>query len=225
MEGVYFLVPTLLTIAVSMLIVRGGAIALMMTGMRYDHAKFQALSAFSGTGFTTREAERVVNNPRRRRIVTWLMVLGNAGIVTLIVTGTSSFSTARGAEAGINFLLLVAGVAVIYTAARHTPLAGYWEDLVQKRLARYHFFEDDRPLDELLHLTEGFGVVRIQLPAGLELTGHSVAEINAGLEDSVVLGIERDGQWYAKPGTARKVGEGDTLVIYGKLDELRQRFG
>jgi hypothetical protein len=49
-------------------------------------ARFQALSAFSGTGFTTREAERIVNHPRRRKIVIYLIMLGNAGIVSVIAT-------------------------------------------------------------------------------------------------------------------------------------------
>ena len=70
MGGIYFLLPTLLVILVSFLIIRAAAIALMMTGMDEKRAKFQALSAFSGTGFTTKEAESVINNPKRRRIVT-----------------------------------------------------------------------------------------------------------------------------------------------------------
>lgn len=68
MGGIYFLLPTLLVIFFSSLIVRAAAIALMMTGMDEKRARFQALSAFSGTGFTTREAEFVINHPKRRRI-------------------------------------------------------------------------------------------------------------------------------------------------------------
>jgi Trk-type K+ transport system membrane component len=93
MGGLYFFLPTLLVVFLSFLIVRAAAIALMMTGMDEKRARFQALSAFSGTGFTTKEAEFVVNNPLRRRIISWLMILGNAGIVTVIVTATSSLVT------------------------------------------------------------------------------------------------------------------------------------
>jgi Trk-type K+ transport system membrane component len=64
MGGLYFLLPTLLVIFISFLIIRAAAVALMMTGMDEKKAKFQALSAFSGTGFTTKEAESVINNPR-----------------------------------------------------------------------------------------------------------------------------------------------------------------
>lgn len=62
MSGIYYRVPTLIAIAICLLIVRAGAIALMMTGMSFDKARFQALTAFSGTGFTTREAEWMAAN-------------------------------------------------------------------------------------------------------------------------------------------------------------------
>lgn len=54
MSGLYFLLPTLLTILFSLLIIWAGAIALKLTGLPLDKAKFQSLSAYTGTGFTTR---------------------------------------------------------------------------------------------------------------------------------------------------------------------------
>jgi hypothetical protein len=95
MTGLYFLLPTLLVIFLSFLIVRTGAVALMITRMEEKKARFQALSAFSGTVFTTRKAESVVNHPQRRRIVSTLIILGNAGIVTVIVTSTSPLVTSK----------------------------------------------------------------------------------------------------------------------------------
>jgi Trk-type K+ transport system membrane component len=225
MGSIYYLVPTLVTIVISMLIVRAGAIALVMTGMSYEKAKFQALSAFSGTGFTTREAERVVNNPRRRKIVSWLMILGNAGIVTVIVATTSSFSKAQGVEVEINMLVLLAGLALIYFIAIHTPLARHWEAFSQAWLARFKIFEDDIPTDELLHITEGYGVLRIQLLKSSPFIGQSLSEINAGLKNSLVLGIESGKEWLPMPRLTRKLRENDYLVIYGKLEELTEHFG
>ena len=60
MTGIYLMLPTLLVILFSFLVVRTGAIALMMTGLEREKANFQALSAFSRAGFTTREAEIVI---------------------------------------------------------------------------------------------------------------------------------------------------------------------
>lgn len=224
MNAIYLLVPTLIAISVSLLIVRAGAIALMMTGMSFEKAKFQALSAFSGTGFTTREAERAVNNPRRRKIISLLMVLGNAGIVTVIVTATSSFASATGAGVGLNVLVLLGGLSLIYFIARHTPLAAHWESYVQKRLSRFRIFEEDTTIDELLHITEGYGVARVQLLANSPLVGRKISEINDGLEHSFVLGIERNKEWLSAPRLGIMLNEGDYLVVYGKLEDLADHF-
>jgi len=100
---------TLLVIFVSFLIVRAAAIASMMMGLDEKRTRFQALSAFTGIGFTTREAESIVNHPLRRRIISWLMVLGNAGIVTVIITATSSLVTSKGFQLSLNALILLVG--------------------------------------------------------------------------------------------------------------------
>jgi len=225
MNAFYFLVPTLIAIIISMLIVRAGAIALMMTGMSFDKAKFQALSAFSGTGFTTREAERVVNNARRRKIVSWLMILGNAGIVTVIVTATSSFATARGLGIGLNVLVLATGLAVIFIIVRHTPFVRHWEAFAQARLERLKIFEEDTTVDELLHIAEGYGVMRIQLLENSPFIGQTFADINSTLEHSFILGIERDREWLPTPRLNSKLTKDDYLVIYGKLEDLAEHFG
>lgn len=69
---------------VSLLIVHVGGIALTMTGLSADVASFQALSAFSGAGFTTDEATEVVATPVRRKIVALLIRLGSIGVVTMV---------------------------------------------------------------------------------------------------------------------------------------------
>ena len=57
MNALYFFVPTLIAMIISILIIRTGAIALMMTGMSDEKPRFQALSTFSGSGVTTRAAD------------------------------------------------------------------------------------------------------------------------------------------------------------------------
>ncbi len=81
---------TLLSIiAVSIVVNRIATKALEHTGLSTEAARFQSYSAFTGTGFTTEEAEGVVNHPARRRIVMALMLLRNAGLVTAISTKAS----------------------------------------------------------------------------------------------------------------------------------------
>jgi len=81
----------LLVVTLSLLVNRVASVALTFTGMSRDSARFQARSAFTGAGFTTLESEDIVNHPVRRRIIMLLMLLGNAGFVTIIATLLGSF--------------------------------------------------------------------------------------------------------------------------------------
>ncbi|GAI58067.1 unnamed protein product [marine sediment metagenome] len=74
------------------------AVALQLTGLDKPTANFQALSALTGTGFTTKEAELVLNHPIRRRIISLLMITGNAGMVAVIAGLASSFLTVTSAQ-------------------------------------------------------------------------------------------------------------------------------
>ncbi len=47
----------LIVIVVSFIAIKVGAVAFEITGLNSKQAIFQALSAFTGTGFTTKEAE------------------------------------------------------------------------------------------------------------------------------------------------------------------------
>ncbi|MDH3241950.1 MAG: TrkA C-terminal domain-containing protein [Alphaproteobacteria bacterium] len=214
MSGIYFLLPALLTILISLLIIRAGAIALKLTGLPLDKAKFQALSAFTGTGFTTREAETVVNHPLRRGIVSWLMILGNAGIVTVIITATSSFVSSRGLQIPINVVLLSVGIVSMYVVFTRTRLLHRWEELVTKRLAQSAAFEEVE-VESLLHLSEGYGLTKILIQKGSKFEGKTLHE--AGLDDTnfIVLGVERETNWLSAPFNRFSLQAGDRLIVYG----------
>ena len=91
MHAIVTVFPLIIIILISAIVVRISAIMLKMTGLDDRTARFQALSAFTGTGFTTRDSEHIVNNEIRRKIIMVLMVLGNAGIVSVIATLALSF--------------------------------------------------------------------------------------------------------------------------------------
>jgi hypothetical protein len=220
MSGLYFLFPTLLAILFSFLIVRAASVALMMTGMEKKKARFQALSAFSGTGFTTKEAEFVVNHPQRRKIVTWLIIFGNAGIVTVIVTATSSMATSRGYHLPVNFIILVVGIFLIYKVATYKKFTRYWEKFIENKLIKSPVFEE-AATEDLLHFLEGYGLVKKIVGEKSGLIGKTLAKSHLREKGAVVLGIERENSWIPVPKATEVINQGDRLVVYGPLDALK----
>jgi hypothetical protein len=192
----------------------------MMTGLDKYKARFQALSAFSGTGFTTKEAEFVMKHPVRRKIVTWLMIMGNAGIVTVIVTATSSLATSRGYQLPINVLILVVGVFLIYKIATYRKFTRKWENFIEKKLVKSPAFEE-AATEDLLHFLEGYGLVKKIISEDSPLIGCSLSECKLNERGLLVLGIERGKDWIPTPKAREKIEEGDSIIVYGPLDVLK----
>ena len=223
MTGLYFLLPTLIAIFISFLVIRAASIALMMTGMAENKAKFQALSAFTGTGFTTKEAEFVVNNPLRRRIISWLMILGNVGIVTVIVTATSSLVVSEGYKVTFNLLILFVGIYIIYKIATHSKFIRRWETFIENKLIKSPAFEEGIT-EDLLHFIEGYGLVRVIITEDSPLVGSSLSECKLPEKELLVLGIERYKNWIPIPKAKETILKGDRVVVYGPLKVLKTIF-
>lgn len=223
MISLYFLFPTLLAILISFLFVRAASIALMMTGLDKNKARFQALSAFTGTGFTTKEAESVVNHPQRRKIMRWLMIMGNAGIVTVIITATSSLATSQGYLLPLNILILIVGILLIYKLAKYRGFTRKWEHFIEKKLIKSPVFEESAT-EDLLHFLEGYGLVKKIVLEESPLHGKSLVESKLNEKGILVLGIERDKKWIPTPKAAEIIKSGDNLVIYGPLEVLKSKL-
>ena len=222
MSGLYFLFPTLVAIFISFLIVRAGAIALMMTGVERPKAVFQSLSAFTGTGFTTREAELVVNNPLRRKIVSILMILGNAGIVAVIISATSSVVMSKVYELPIHFIVFVLGIYGIYRLGKWRGFVHKLERFFERKLVRFPAFEEGAA-EDLLHFLEGYGLIKKTVTEDSQLVDVPLAEWRFRSQDIIILGIERGREWIPVPAKYHaRVKQGDKLVLYGNLKSLKE---
>jgi hypothetical protein len=213
------LLLVLAVIALSLLVIRVGSVALAITGMSRESARFQARSAFTGVGFTTAEAEAVTRHPLRRRVVMTLMLFGSAGVVTAVASLIVSFGGASGGERLGRALLLVAGVTALLLIARSRHV----DRLIARLTARAMRARglDVRDYAGLLQLEEGYRVGELEVEPGDWVAGRSLGELRLRDEGVVVLGIRRPtGSYLAVPGKETRIEPGDTLVLYGHEDRL-----
>ncbi len=101
-----------LLLALSVSCARIAAVAMRLTGLPDTVARFQCVSALTGTGFTTGEAEMIVNYPIRRRIVVTLMVLGNLGLVSIASTFIVALVNADSSDGSIAMQAIVLIIAI-----------------------------------------------------------------------------------------------------------------
>src|SRR3954464_13865412 len=116
------LISVFVVLGISVIVTRVGASALALTGLSRDVAHFQARSAFLGVGYTTGEAEAIVNHPVRRRVASRLIVMGNVGIVSAGASLVLSFTRATGSQAAERAGALALGLVVLVLLIRSRPV-------------------------------------------------------------------------------------------------------
>ncbi len=229
----------IVTIVVSFIIVRIGAIAFELTGLEWSLAKFQALSCFTGTGFTTKEAELITGNPQRRRIASILMVLGSAGFVTLIATFANSLRPniffpkitvpfihlvfPSFLLSWINLIIIIISIYVIYKIFTRS---GFTRKLTQVLKARIIKQELIKPVsfEELLVATGGYGISSIEVMKDNPILNRTLLESDLRTQDITVLAIERQTGIIPNPAADTKIVLGDKLICFGKLENIRNKL-
>lgn len=201
--------------------------ALMLTGLSSEAARFQARSAFTGSGFTTGESESVVNHPVRRRIIMMLMLLGNIGIATVVATAVLSLINTSRAEHWWWYLLsLIIGATILGILAISRRVEYHLNRLIALGLKRWTNL-DITDYVAVLQLQNGYAVTEMTIERGDWLDGKSLFEAALPKEGVLVLGIQQaDGAFIGTPRAGDRIHSGDTLILYGlssRIAELDQR--
>ncbi len=222
------LVILIITLIVSWIIVRIGAIAFQLTGLEWSLAKFQALSCFSGTGFTTKESELIVGDKRRRQIASILMILGNAGLVSLIASAASALNTEPAwfeqnfLNTPINLAVLASALFIVYKILTNRKITGKLTRYLRRKIVKQEILKPVS-FEELLMLTGGYGISRIEVCEGNPIIDKTLAESDLRKNDITVLAIIRGEETIPNPSASRKILKGDGLIAFGKLEKLRSQ--
>lgn len=221
------LISLFIIVLLSLLVTRVATVALTLTGLSRDTAKFQARSALTGVGFTTSESEQVVQHPVRRRILMLLMLLGNAGAVSVIASLILSFVDVGGVNEGLaRIFFLALGMGALWFIAASDWIEERMSRMIEWALRSWTNLEG-RDYAALLHLTQDYSVKELHVRQDDWLADKNLAELNLGDEGVIVLGILRqDGSYVGAPTGASEVCPGDVLILYGReklLQELDER--
>lgn len=219
------IVALLIIAGVSMAIIRIGTLALVMTGLSEDTASFQAQSAFFGVGYTTREAELVVNHPVRRRIIRDLMIAGNIGLPTALAAGVVGVLGATGTASDWALRLGVLATCLVLLVAIWNLAPVRWLiDRVIRYSLRRAGVVNVADYDLLLHVQSGFGVAEVKLESGNRLCGLTLAETRLRDRGVVVLGIVRGPSYIGVPKGDNALEADDLLIVYGREADIRCVF-
>jgi hypothetical protein len=219
---VYAITTLLVVVALSLLVTRVATVILAASGLSKQAARFQARSAFTGSGFTTSESEKVVNHPLRRKVIMWLMFLGNAGIVAGAGTLIIGFRHGGTGSQGWRLLLLGVGLLALLYASRNKWVDRKLTTLIGRILRRYTDLPT-RDLDGLLELHGTYAVSELAVEEGDWLARATLRELDLRDEGVAVLGVSRpDGRYLGAPVGSTKIWPHDVLVLYGEEQALSE---
>jgi hypothetical protein len=224
----------IVVVVVSFIVVRIGAIAFQLTGLTWSQSKFQALSCFTGTGFTTRESELIVGHSQRRQIASIMMVLGHAGLVIMIATFANTLQPNIFIQKLtapilpdwvpytfvplINFLILLLAFYIVARIFGSMRVTDRISSSLRRILLRRHLLIG-LSLEEPVFSTRDCSIIKIVVGEQSRLIGQSVSSVAAsGIE---VLAIETGGKVSIHPAGDATLGLGDNLLCFGKPQEIR----
>lgn len=209
----------LLVIAAWFVVIAGG-IAFESTGMDREMARFQALSAFTGTGFTTLAAEQIVEHRVRRRIAMTLIILGWAGAASVVATMIRSLYV-ESAIKGLSNLVIgvaLAGLAIIAIRRYSDELVSAVRRVVMRRVSGILV-----PQEDLLRVDGGLGLSRIEVPEQSRVIGQALKDLHLRRSELSVVLIERN--HHSIIPTADSVLEPkDHVILFGRLGRVQGAF-
>jgi len=204
--------------SLSIFVVRVASVALRITGLEDSSARFQALSAFSGTGFTTRETEAVVNYPIRRRIVSLLMVIGNLGLVTVFATLVVSLVQTQGEAHAVMMQLawLLLGLALLWFLMLNATADRIMCRLIGKVLESTTVL-GKRSFQRLVQIGDGYSVCEHSvIPDVSNGDGKLVESDLAALGLTVLAVRSKSGEVSVGYPSGGAISAGDTVVLFGR---------
>jgi hypothetical protein len=226
-------------IVVSFTVVRIGAVAFELTGLEWSLAKFQALSCFTGTGFTTKESELITANPQRRRIASVLIVLGHAGLVTLIATFVNSLRAdvamskitipilhsviPSSLRPWINLLIIAFAVYTTYKIFGNTKFATKLTNALRSHIVKREIVKRVS-FEELVIATGGYGVSSIEVCKDSPVLDKAIVDSGLRSHDITILVIERDSDVIPNPPANTIIRLRDRLICFGRLDKIRNEL-
>jgi hypothetical protein len=215
------LITLFIVLTLSLVVTRVATVALTLTGLSRESARFQARSAFTGAGFTTSESELIVRHPVRRRIVMLLMLLGNAGLVAAVGSLLLTFvGTGAVLPWWARLLLLGAGIVVLWVIAMSPLVDRLVSRLTVQAMRRWKRL-DISDYAQLLHLGGEYTVVELPVREGDWLAERTLQELRLRREGMMTLAVQRgDGTFLGVPPMDTRLKPGDLLVVYGRSGSI-----
>ncbi|MFD1358602.1 TrkA C-terminal domain-containing protein [Fictibacillus halophilus] len=211
---------TLLYFAIIAVVIEINVLLFTLTGLKKEIARFQVISMFTATGFTTGESELILEHPIRRRLSTFLILFGVFSLAVIISAISNILSDEfRSIELGMITLVLIG----LYLIMSIPKFKRYLEKSFEGHLEKQYNLAD-LPLRDVMYFDEDDVVIELPIHKNSSVIGKKLKDVIEMEDDMLVLFIKRGDVTLRKDSYTTEIQEGDMIFLYGNQNSLTKRF-
>jgi hypothetical protein len=198
-----------------------------MTGLTNDKARFQVISLFTNSGFTTQEAELIVNSKIRRKIANLTMLSGFILNVTVISVLVNVFITLGQAESTdvLKFFLVIGGFFVVMYILKKLKVFEFLLKGITERITNRIIYGGNTNVIEVLDTYGKNSIVQIKIINLPEILNNVTLEKSDLRSNGInVLAITRDGETNAHVTKDDIIKAHDRIILFGRLASIKKVF-
>nr|WP_245247307.1 MULTISPECIES: hypothetical protein [unclassified Paenibacillus] len=193
----------------------------VISGLKKEIARFQAVSMLTATGFTTKESELILRHPVRRNIAVFLILFGVFSLAVIISTISNmmaeSFRVPQLLGVSLCFGLVLGLVKI---KAIHHKLTRVFHGRLQEEFALHEL-----PLQEVLYTGDDDWITQVEICRDSKFSDQKLDDIIGPEEDILVLLIQRGHEKIRNPRLRNLfIHEGDMIILYGSRKRIEGKF-
>ncbi|KIL73008.1 TrkA C-terminal domain-containing protein [Bacillus badius] len=215
--GIVFMVLYFFIVA---FVIEISVILFNLTGLEEEVSRYQVVSMLTNTGFTTDEAQLIIDHPVRRRLSMFLILFGAFSLAVII----SSITNILSSDLRLKELMIINLVLLVLLMTGKTPI-------IRKKLKTKLNSEMEKkleiselPIKDALYLEEDDLVTDIVIEEDSPFIDAKAKDIIGKEEDISILFIKRGKVSIRHKLYDETLHEGDQLFIYGNKQAIEKKF-
>ncbi|WP_067139011.1 hypothetical protein [Oceanivirga salmonicida] len=198
-----------------------------ITGLTEEKARFQVISMLTNSGYTTREAEIVVNSKIRRKLARYVMMFGYAFTVTIVSTVVNIFLQFRNTITWsvIAFIPMIVGIIITtWFVKKSRWLNNLVDKFILKITSKYLYNQYSNPIiiiDDYGDMVMARVILKI-MPK--ELKDIELSKSNIKSEHGLNILLRKTSTGESLPDANTVFNVGDSIVVVGDEKKIREIF-
>lgn len=199
-----------------------------LTGLTNDKARFQVISLFTNSGFTTQEAELIINSRVRRRIANVTMLSGfilNVTVISVLVNVFITLGSAKSSDV-LLFFLFFGGFFIIVFLLKKLRVFEFLLRGFVERITNWVIYGGGSNIIEILDNVGANTIAQVKVINVPEPLKDKTLEISNIRKDYMinVLAIITGRETNANVTKDDIIKKDDKVIVYGKVVNIKKLF-